>query len=157
MKSGFEVHYEEQKQILTNEQFENANNNNTLKARVKTTNSTDTEKGTNKLDINAHKISYEKLGKEETVSNKSDIDDYLRLEKSLENDYGEFDFIDGDSTLNRTSVPPSILNINNSSSKFQNDHKFNTTSERGNKSNVSLLDEVVEEIDRDRNNLGGVW
>ena len=144
---------EEQKQILTNEHFENANNNNTLKAKVKTTDLTDTEKSTNKLDINAHKIAFEKRGKEETVSNKSDIDDYLRLEKSLENDYGEFDFIDGDSTLNRTSVPPSISNINNSSSKFQNDHKFNKTTERGNKSNVSLLDEVVEEIDRDRKNI----
>ena len=66
-----------------------------------------------------------------------------RLAKEL-----DCDFIDGDSTLNRTSVPPSISNINNSSSKFQNDHKFNKTSERGNKSNVSLLDEVVEEIDR---------
>ena len=76
-------------------------------------------------------------------------DDYLLLERSLENDYGEFDFIDGDATLNRSSESPpsSYKHIAEISKKYG---EISQAAESHNKQALSLYDEVFEEIDKQK-------
>ena len=79
-----------------------------------------------------------------------DNDDYLLLERSLENDYGEFDFIDGDATLNRSSESPhssSYKHIEEISDKYG---EISKDSKSHDKQAISLYDEVIEEIDKQK-------
>ena len=135
----------DQKRIASGGDFDHSNNNMQI-ATVQQSISSNIDNGTNNKELNDHKSSYAKLSKEGKLTEKLEVDDYLLLERSLENDYGEFDFIDGDCTLSRETVPSYTSNIGHA----DRIHKIDKISERKNCSNVSLLDEVVEEMGKEK-------
>ena len=135
----------DQKRIASGGDFDHSNNNMHI-ATVQQSISSNIDNGTNNKELNDHKSSYAKLSKEGKLTEKLEVDDYLLLERSLENDYGEFDFIDGDCTLSRETVPSYTSNIGHA----DRIHKIDKIPERKNCSNVSLLDEVVEEMGKEK-------
>ena len=82
-----------------------------------------------------------------------DMNDHLQLERSLENDYGEFDFIDGDSTLTRAPTSSYSSKYNYTDIKpIKNQEKPKNPIGQNN-SPVSLIDEVIDEINKEKNDF----
>jgi hypothetical protein len=80
-----------------------------------------------------------------------DINDYLQLERSLENDYGEFDFIDGDSTLTRAPVVSYSSNYNYTDINPVKNQEKPKNPIGHNNTPLSLFDEVIDEINKEKN------
>ena len=119
-------------------------NNNSSKFEKDQVYANDIKKGTSYIGdaVNKQKINL----KTKTDPNSITVigtDDYLQLERSLENDYGEFDFIDGDGTLPRTTTPPFSSNYGYA--------VYESEKTREKAKVVSLYDEVFEEINREKN------
>ena len=88
---------------------------------------------------------------ENKAMNPGDINDYLQLERTLENDYGEFDFIDGEATLSRTAASPYVNrgpNIKYVASKSAQCSEESRGSEEQTQNSISLFDDVLKEIDK---------
>ena len=145
---------EEPNKQLTPGHFGNSNNNHKiLNTKAETRRILDESNSTCGIDSKDHQNAYGKIRKEEKILVNTDIDDYLRLERSLENDYGEFDFIDGDSTLSRGALPSYNSNHNYIDQKSENGHDTIKKTGRDNKPQVSLLDEVVEEMSKEKSDF----